>query len=150
MKKESKKKFLKNNIISFVIGTISYSERYLDDQINDEKETTSKVKVALPTLSEYLRANSNKEQCGTLSLYNDNYSTCINLDWMYYSSDYWWTLSPDSGNFFSVYRVNYNGTVIGLNPSSPGSAVRPTITLSSEVQIMGGDGSQSKPFQISI
>ena len=115
--------------------------------ISDEKVTTSKVKVALPTLSEYIRANSNKEQCGTSSLNNENSSTCKNSDWMF-NSDTWWTLSPPSGDSDFVFFVNRNGYVNDYYANTTYYAVRPAITLSSKVQITGGDGSQSNPFQI--
>ena len=120
----------------------------MQDQINDEKAVTSEVKVALPTASEYLRANSNKEQCGTFSLNNDNDSTCKNSNWMYIN-DYWWTLSPYSGAFGFVLLVSSGGRVNSGNASFTNFAVRPTITISSEVQITGGTGSKSDPYTIS-
>ena len=125
----------------------------MQDQISDEKVRTSKVKVALPTVSEYLRANSNKEQCGTFSLNNDNYSTCKKSDWMF-NSDTWWTLSPYSSSSITVFYVDYKNGI--ANPSNifsghatyNAATVRPTVTLSSEIKITGGDGSQSNPYII--
>ena len=122
----------------------------MQDQINDEKTVTSKVKVALPTVSEYLRANSNKEQCGTFSLNNDNYSTCKNSDWMYIN-DNWWTLSPHTGSSRHVFDVRSHGTVSYYYANSAydeDDAVRPAITLSSEVQITGGMGTKSNPYTL--
>ena len=134
---------------TYYAGAVTYDNNDIQDQISDEKVTTSKVKVALPTVSEYLRAGSNKEQCGTFSLNNDNPSTCKNSDWMYYSSDYWWTLSPNFDDSSTLFDVNYFGGV-GYNYANDAStAVRPAITLSSKVQITGGDGSQSNPYTIS-
>ena len=49
---------------TYYVGEVTSGNNDMQDQISDEKAVTSKVKVALPTLSEYLRANSNKEQCG--------------------------------------------------------------------------------------
>ena len=96
---------------TYYAGAVTYyNNNDMQDQINDEKAVTSKVKIALPTLSEYLRANSNKEQCGTYSLNNSNYSTCKNSDWMYIN-DYWWTLSPSSGGSSSVFIVSSIGSV---------------------------------------
>ncbi len=136
---------------TYYAGAVTNENNDIQDQISDEKVTTSKVKVALPTLSEYLRAGSNKEQCGTFSLNNDNYSTtCKNSDWMYYSSDYWWTLSPRSGNSLNVFRVISDGYVGHITAGATDGAVRPAITLSSEVKITGGDGSQSNPYIISL
>ena len=132
---------------TYYAGAVTYDNNDIQDQISDEKVTTSKVKVALPTLSEYYRANSNKEQCGTYSLNNDNKSTCKNSDWMFNSDD-WWTLSPYSGHSYRVFTVNNIGGVSYLFANNTSFAVRPAITLSSEVKITGGDGNQSNPFII--
>ena len=115
-------------------------------QINDEKSVTSSVKVALPTLSEYLRANSNKNQCGRLSLNNTNDSICKNSNWMYIDG-YWLTLSPSAGSTGTVFYVTANGDGSGTDANTSAYEVRPTITLSSDVQVIGGDGSQNNPFQ---
>ena len=133
---------------TYYAGGVTYDNNDMQDQISDEKVTTSKVKVALPTLSEYLRANSNKEQCGTYSLTNDNYRTCKNSDWMF-NSDYWWTLSPYSGSSDSVFGVDDYGYVSDGIASNANAAVRPAITLSSEVQITGGTGTASDPYILS-
>ena len=134
---------------TYYAGAVTWNNNDMQDQISDEKVTTSKVKVALPTVSEYIRANSNKEQCGTHSLTNDNYITCKNSDWMYYSSDYWWTLSPRSGHSSSVFYVYSYGSVGYTNANDADNAVRPAITLSSEVQITGGTGTASDPYTLS-
>ena len=134
---------------TYYVGAVSWANNDMQDQISEEKAVTSKVKVALPTLSEYFRASSNKEQCGTYSLYDDNYSTCKNSDWMYYSSDYWWTLSPDSRSSYEVFFVFDYGYVGGIASPGPIYTVRPTVILSSEVKITGGDGSQLNPYTLS-
>ena len=128
-------------------GGITYDNNDMQNQINEEKSVISKVKIALPTVSEYIRANSNKNQCGTLSSNSDNTKTCINSNWMYID-DYWWLLSPYFGGSDTVFFVDSIGGISGNWPDAMLSAVRPTVTLSSEVQIIGGDGSQSNPFII--
>ena len=134
---------------TYYAGTVTDNNNDMQDQISDEKVTPSKVKVALPTVSEYLRANSNKKQCGTLNLNNNNYSTCQNSDWMVDSSiTYWWTLSPYSGNSTFVFHVSNHGQVYNDTAHVTSFVVRPAITLSSEVKITGGDGSKSKPYTI--
>ena len=133
---------------TYYAGAVTYGNNDMQDQISDEKAVTSKVKVALPTVSEYLRANSNKEQCGTYSLYDDNYRTCKNSDWMF-NSDSWWTLSPTSGSSNGVFYVNSYGPVYSGTVYYADSAVRLAITLSSEVQITGGIGTESDPYILS-
>ena len=135
---------------TYYTGAVTNYNNDIQDQISDEKVTTSKVKVALPTLSEYIRANSNKEQCGTFGLNNDNYSTtCKNSDWMYDSSTSWWTLSPYSGRSDTVFYVRSNGRVDSNSAHNSDLAVRPAITLSSKVQITGGTGTASDPYILS-
>ncbi len=133
---------------TYYAGAVTWNNNDMQDQINDEKGTTSKVKVALPTVSEYIRACSNTS-CKTLSTYNSNYRTCKNSDWMFDSNSHWWTLSPASGSSRNVFVVNNNGYVNDYDASYAFYAVRPAITLSSDVQITGGDGTQSNPYTLS-
>ena len=134
---------------TYYTGKVTDGNNDMQDQISDEKGTTSKVKIALPTLSEYIRACSNTS-CKTFSKYRSNYNTCKNSDWMYYSSSYWWTLSPISGTSSTVFYVdNGFGGVYHTNADITGAAVRPAITLSSDVQITGGTGTQSNPYTLS-
>ena len=117
---------------TYNVGAVTKNNNDMQDQISDKKVTTSKVKVALPTVSEYIRANSNKEQCGIYSLNNDNSSTCKNSDWMF-NSDIWWTLSPYSAYSGTVFYVSDYGRVTTLGANYASRAVRPSITLSSEL-----------------
>ena len=130
----------------YYAGAVTWGNNDMQDQISDEKSVTSKEKVALPTLSEYIRAGSNTS-CKTFGTYYSNYSTCKNSDWMWIN-DMWWTLSPLSGNSDSVLLVYSSGYVDYDNASNTSNAVRPAITLSSEVQITGGTGTQSDPYTI--
>ncbi len=138
---------------TYYAGGVTDDNNDMQDQISDEKAVTSKVKVALPTLSEYLRANSNKEQCGTFSLVRNNHFTCRNSDWMINKYIWvWWTLSPVSDTYEDVFYVSDTGNVIDsatYGASTADLAVRPAITLSSEVQITGGIGTESDPYILS-
>ena len=133
---------------SYYSGGVTEDNNDMQDQINDEKSTVSNVKVALPTVSEYIRAGSNTS-CKTLSTYNSNSDTCKNSDWMFTSDySYWWTLSPVSGNTIRVFYVYFNGDVDrSYNANNPTRAVRPVVTLSSSVKITG-TGTQSDPYII--
>ena len=135
---------------TYYAGAVTYNNNDMQDQINDEKGTTSNVKVALPTLSEYIRAGSNTS-CKTFSTYNSNYFTCKNSDWMFDSSSSWWTLSPYSSDSGRVFSVNYGGGVNYYDYAIDSSnAVRPAIILSSDVQITGGTGTRSNPYTLSL
>ena len=131
----------------YSIGAVTYNNNDLAGQVNAENSKTWNGKIALPTLSEYLRTNSNSN-CKTFSTYNNNSNTCRNTTWMYYSSNYWWTLSPNSDRSGRVFFVYSYGPVSYDLANNAILAVRPAITLSSEVQITGGDGSQSNPYTL--
>ena len=143
---EAKSQIVASN---YSIGAVTDNNNDLANQVNDENTTKWNGKIALPTLSEYLRTNSNSN-CKTFRLNNNNYSTCKNTTWMYASniSD-WWTLSPRSGYSNYVFDVNSNGSVYYPNATYANFAVRPAITLSSEVQITGGIGTESDPYILS-
>ena len=58
------------------------------------------------------------------------------------------TLSPNSDNSNNVFNVNSNGNVNNNNANNTNNAVRPAITLSSEVKL-SGSGTQSDPYVVS-
>ena len=138
---------------NFSIGAITYDNNNMSTQVSNENVIKWYGNVALPTASEYIRTNSNKSSCGTLSLINSNSSSCVNTGWMDTTSEnWWWTLSPVSA--FSVYLnhvfyVASHGVIYysGL-ASKTNYAVRPALYLSSKVQITGGNGSQNNPYTI--
>ena len=141
---------------SQIVEALYYAGAIIDDnndvqeQISDEKAAISKVKVALPTASEYLRANSNKERCGTFSLNNSNFSTCSNSNWMINGSDTRWTLSSNFESSYYVVCIFGAGNLeisCGVDYALNG-VVYPVVTLSSEVQITGGTGTLSDSYVV--
>ena len=132
----------------FSIGEIrDYDD--LATQINKENSIKWNGKVALPTLSEYIRSNSNKSSCGSFSLINDNYNSCVFTGWMDTTAvSYWWTLSPYAGTSnFSLYVSSY-GYIQGSGVADADIAVRPALYLSSDVKITGGTGTQNDPYTL--
>ena len=135
---------------NFSIGAVTNGNNNMSTQVSNENSKTWKGKVALPTVSEFIRTNSNKSSCGTLSLMNSNSSRCVSTGWMDTTSVlWWWTLSSYAGDSYRVFNVGSSGFVrYNDYAGDTGRAVRPAITLSSEVQITGGDGSWSNPYTI--
>lgn len=127
------------------IGGVT-SNNNLADQIADENGTQSQTaSVGLITASEYLRANPNKEQCGSFSLNNSNYSTCKTTNWLVKSSIYW-TISPYASNSYRVFNVSSGGHFGGYDATDT-RAVLPAITLSSDISL-SGSGEVEDPFVI--
>ena len=141
----------KNQIVAkdWSIGTVTYDNNNLATQINNENGTKWNGNVALATVSEYIRSNSNKSSCGSFSLINSNYISCRDTTWMYID-DFWWTLSPDADDSRFSFVVDSNGLVGSSFVHYDNYAVHPVIYLSSEVKITGGTGTQSDPYEISL
>ena len=138
---------IKSQIVAsnFSIGAITSQNNNLSKQVSDENSNLWKGNIALPTLSEYIRTYSNKDNCGTFSLINDNYSSCVNTGWMDGNNE-WWTLTPSSGTSDTVFYVYSYGRVTGYPPVVT-NAVRPALYLSSEVKL-SGSGTQSDPYVV--
>ena len=128
------------------IGKVTSGNDDLAGQIASENETQSQeASVGLITASEYLRANTNTELCGNLSLNNRNYSTCKTTNWLL-KNDYYWTISPHSGDSGGVFDVRRSGNV-GRGDAANPDAVLPAITLSSDISL-SGSGTAGDPYKI--
>ncbi len=127
-------------------GIIDYNND-LAGQIADENGTQSQIaSVGLITASEYLRANSNKEECGNLSLnYNNYYSTCTTTNWLFKKTTYW-TLSLDASNSYYVFYMHSSGLLTSYG-AGLSNGVRPAIYLSSDI-ILSGSGTAGDPYII--
>ena len=131
------------------IGAAVWDNNDLETQINNENSKKRSGKIALHTASEYIRATSNSS-CE--SMYTYNY-TCENDNWIYNNTDdylYLWTLTPQS-NSIQVLLTYVDDSFGRGNPNSSNyTGVRPVLYLSSNIKIIGGDGSQNNPYQISL
>ena len=127
------------------IGRVTVDNNDLAGQIADENGTQSQtVSIGLITVSEYLRANTNKELCGNFSLNSVNYSTCKTTNWLVKGTTYW-TISPDSSNSRYVFYVGRGA--LGYNGATYPYAVLPAITLSSDINL-SGSGTAGDPYII--
>ena len=106
------------------------------------------------TVSEYLRANTNTEQCETFSLNNTNKTTCKETNWMYTivpSGGDLWTISPRAGSSYSVFVVYGHHSDAGLVTDDGvriSDGVSPVVYLKSDITLIG-DGSQGNPYVLS-
>ena len=126
-------------------GMVLYSNGDLAGQINDENARTWNGKIALPTLSEYLRTNS-EANCKTYRANTQAY-TCYNTTWLRMSNGSIWTLSPNNSTAGGAISIDYRGVAYYYSATTT-RGVKPTVYLSSEVQITGGTGTQSDPYTI--
>ena len=130
---------------NFSIGTVTYNNNDLAVQIASENGATWNGNVGLINVSEYLRANTNIEQCGSNILNNDNKNICKITNWLFKEKSYW-TLSPRDSVSYGIYVVGFDGPLYG--GSVLGSQyVLPAINLSHDITLTG-KGTLSEPFEI--
>ena len=137
------------------IGGVTSNNSDLAGQIAGENGTQSQsVSVGMITVSEYLRANTNIEECGNLSINNENGTTCLTTNWMYNivsSGGYLWTISPlatYSNYVFYVTSVAWGpGGVVVDFANYSNHSVSPVLYLNSDITLTG-DGSQGNPYVI--
>ena len=142
-------------------GTNSYTTALASHFYNYERGTTVYSgnpttwvgKIALMYPSDYGYATSggtttNRASCLAKELYNwdsSSYSDCKNNDYLYDSSNYQWTLTSRTGHSGSVFLVRSTGYV-DSSDAAASRASRPVLYLSSNVTIVGGNGTSSSPY----
>ena len=138
----------KENIVSNTWGTgaVIWQNNDLQGQITSENRYKWNGNIGLISVSDYIKANSNKETCGTVNKNNSYYSTCKNTNWMYISGTSWWTISPGSIYSYTVWNINSGGYLYG-NDARNSVGVRPAVFLNSSISLIG-DGTESDPFII--
>ena len=135
---------LASHFYGYERGTTVYSGR----------PTTWQGKIALMYPSDYGYATSggsttNREACLAKELYNwdsSSYSDCKNNDWLLDSSTEQWTLSPYSSYSYYVFYVYSTEYVRYYSYAYFSRGVRPSVYLTSNVSISGGDGTMNNPY----
>ena len=135
---------LASHFYGYERGTTVYSGR----------PKTWQGKIALMYPSDYGYATSggtttNRDACLAKELYSwssSGYSDCKNNNWIF-NNDFQWTLTPDSSTSNFVFRVNGTGYVnrYYVNYSF---RIRPSVYLTSNVSISGGDGTVNSPYTL--
>ena len=133
----------------FNVGLIQNGETSLSNTISQEQTYKWKGKVGLMTISDYIKTNTNMEQCGSFSLNNTNYSICKATSWIFNSVNFNWllTISPDS-YFFNhrLYHITSNGKFELFSPLDTISTL-PVFYLSSDIYLKG-KGTANVPYRL--
>ncbi len=133
------------------IGSVTKGNNDLFTQLSDENKTLWQGKVGLMTVSEYLRANSNIEQCGTFTLNDTNSTTCKKTNWIngiVLQNYHLWSISPTNNGGNGVFVFGPTGIVGYAVYSSFGVVgVAPVLYLTSNI-ILTGSGTMQDPYVI--
>ena len=117
------------------------------------RATTWTGKIALPYPSDYGYATDLSKCSQTLYNYDSNTDSyaCRSNDWMYSifkTNSYNWLLTPLSGDAYNAFILSSAGYVNGGGNVAGDHGVAPVLYLGSDQDIVAGDGSQSKPYQL--
>ena len=134
-------------------GKICSSGTYCNDTV--VRTTTWNGKIGLMYPSDYGYATSsgtsmNRASCLANAIFNWT-SDCKNNDWLYNSSNWQWTLSPNaySSTATYVFRVKESGYVNSQDCfASIAGMVRPSVYLLSETSLVSGEGTLENPYEI--
>ena len=74
---------------------------------------------------------------------------CKNKDWLYYSNDYQWLMSPYSGISGYAFIVRSSGRVYGDSYVYRANSARPVFYLTSSTSITDGTGTSTDPYILS-
>jgi len=96
---------------TWAVGAVISDNTDLAAQIASENGTTWSGNIGLISVSEYLRANTNTQQCGNFNLNNTNYSTCKTTNFIVPTSGYIWTISPRADYASRMFYVSSSGYV---------------------------------------
>ena len=133
------------------IGSVTKGNNDLFTQLSDENKTLWQGKVGLMTVSEYLRANSNMEKCGTFTLNDTNSTTCKKTNWIngiVLQNYHLWSISPTNNGGNGVFVFGPTGIVGYAVYSSFGVVgVAPVLYLTSNI-ILTGSGTMQDPYVI--
>ena len=134
----------------YSIGSVNHQRDDIQYIINGENSKLWDGKVALPTVSEYLRANDNVEKCENVITNNSNNEICKETNWMYSivpTDGYLWTLSANqTGGDNGLLPISYNNTIYNYHNNNV-FGVSPCVYLSAKIEL-GGNGTKDNPYVI--
>ena len=147
---------------SYNVGTISYrllQSGTIPDLLSQESNIQIHNRVGLPTVSDYIRANSNIEQCGTVTDEFHNMDVCGDTNWlvtMNQGNDFWLinpfaTTDSDGDSTHDYAYISYVGNHLSYVMTDWKLDVRPVVNVGLDydgIQLLG-NGTRENPYQIS-
>jgi len=139
----------KNLIINydFAVGPVKTNNTDLNEQINIEKSYLWNGQIGLMSVSDFIRANTNVEQCGTHALVRLNASICKTTNYLVPEDGLIWSLSPAMLDTDDVFYLSSSGGIGSNNANYDGAAFTPTFYLRSDINL-SGSGTENKPYII--
>ena len=133
---------------SFAVGPVEVFNDNLTNQISSEKSIIWNGKVGMITFSDFLRANSNKNQCGNFSLIGDNSEVCASTNYLLSlpKESNVWMISPS-------YNSEYDGFIVSEFEDEGGYGAKnindilPIVYIKSDITL-SGSGTSAEEYTI--
>lgn len=136
----------------FNIGPAKWDNNDLEEEMESEKSKTWTGNIGLITISEYLRANSDKENCSTIYLNNNNIQTCRQTNWMSKLTEYQdlhLTITPMEDKPEFIFNISFrDGLIGGASIGYSDYASAPVVYISAHDVTLSGYGSEENPYII--
>ena len=141
---ESKKYLTSHISYSGVVSYGASSTNTIADTVNAEKGATITTNIALPSITDYLRASNNCNDSTNWKSINNSPFACKTNNWMYNSSTTYWFL-----NAYSATRARYQNTsgAVSLYTVSDLRGYRPVVYLKATTTFQGS-GTTSSPYTV--
>ena len=140
---------IKNKIIEHTssAGAVDPNNNNLNLQINQERKNISYDNITFITVSDYIKAQINESECGTIALLKNNYIKCRDENYLFLGQGNW-TITPVNNDFNNVMYIRDIGyPYIALANISGGSNAFPVMYLKANLQLEGS-GTSSDPYKI--
>ena len=115
------------------------------NQLAHEASKVWSGNIALINPSDFIKANTNASQCGSMKLHFDNKEVCKTTNYML-PTDRAWTISPFDSNNYRAFIFSSEGT-IGESEIDSQFEVHPVLYLKSDITI-SGNGTGTDPYTI--
>ncbi len=137
-------------------GSVLTSDFYTHERgttVYTGRPTEWQGKVGLMYASDYGYATSggstSRASCLDTVLHSwSSYSDCYTNDWLYDSSNWQWTLTPDADYSNWVFDVGDTGYVSDSSRTFNNWSIRPSVHLIPSMFILGGEGTLENPYEI--
>ena len=107
-------------------------------------------KLGLMYVSDYGYASANCETKKLADTATTDLRACNDTNWLYNIKVHEWLLPQDSSLSSHAFYVSSDGRVLSNGVYGAQVAVRPVVYLTSAVQITGGEGTESSPYQLGV
>jgi len=132
------------------IGAVPNNNANLTTQIASENSVTWSGNIGLILLSDYVRANTNTEQCGNISLISNNGNICKTTNYLIPSSGTMWTITPNQTQIDlrpRILCVDKSSYIYQPHAYDLNYSVFPTVYLPSDIYL-DGEGTETNPYTI--